>query len=666
MKTSPKWFKTLSVGSLITAVAFPTFVKAQVFTDNFDSYSSLTELVAVGGWQYVPASAGITVSLPANGTGKAVRIQTPNGSLASIFRTNILYTDFYIGADVVKWDNTTDQAIILQGRATNQAGVAATKDYTMNYDVLQDGDTPGDRRGAQLQMIRVDSVSPLALGGIAVSEFTLPPSGSYRFIFKGVGPDLTGQIYDLTDLTQPLITLNGNDTTYTEGASGIGVFDRSTAAPALPTDVSYDNYYAGAVDPNLDIAPAIRHSVPGTPQVVTRTPVNRFTNFHPPGSGIAFTVRTFTANQIDTAATKLFLNGVDVSASLAPVPANGTNASFVTAPGTLQSNTVYTARIEVQDAAGTLKSTNIFWFDTFSDAYLLSGGTVKTIEAEDYNYDNGKFLSEPVPVSGFTSSSTQVGGAGVGYLDLAGVSGVDFQDNGTQLGSGLPPDYRISDFVGTQQGQIEIQDGNLPFQVLNDHQRSQYVTVDVKEYQVRRFDPTEWLNYTRVFADADYNVYLRVGTLDSSSASLDLVTSDPTMASQTTSPLGTFTVPNTFMRSNYRYVPLMDGGNLATVNLSGTKTVRLTSTGIPTKDNRLMNPNYLLFVGASVPVVTLLSSGSVAGPYAAAAGASVNTSTKTITVPLSGDAQFYRVQSGTAVTITGISQSGGNIVITYN
>ena len=364
MKITTPWQKVLLLGSLITAVALPSVVKAQVFTDNFDSYASASEIVSVGGWQFVQASGGITLSLPAHGTGKGARIQTPNGSLASLFRAGTIYTDFYLAVDVVNWNNASDQAIILQGRATNQAGVAATKDYTMNYDVLQDGDTPGDRRGAQLQMIRVDSVSPLLLGGIAVSEFTLPPGGSYRFIFKGVGPNLTGQIYDLNDLTRPLITLQGSDSTYTSGASGIGVFDRSTAAPALPTDVTYDNYYAGPADPNADIAPAIRHGIPGTPQVVTRTPASRFTNFHPPSSGIGFTVQTFTANMIDTAATKLFLNGVDVSASLAPLPANGSSATFATAAGTLQSNTVYTARIEVQDVAGTLKSTNIFWFST--------------------------------------------------------------------------------------------------------------------------------------------------------------------------------------------------------------------------------------------------------------------------------------------------------------
>jgi hypothetical protein len=64
--------------------------------------------------------------------------------------------------------------------------------------------------------------------------------------------------------------------------------------------------------------------------------------------------------------------------------------------------------------------------------------------------------------------------------------------------------------------------------------------------------------------------------------------------------------------------------------------------------------------------VTLVSAAVVIGPYTDAAGQSVNLATKTITVPVSGDMQCYRIRSSTALTITGITLSGGNVVITYN
>jgi hypothetical protein len=64
--------------------------------------------------------------------------------------------------------------------------------------------------------------------------------------------------------------------------------------------------------------------------------------------------------------------------------------------------------------------------------------------------------------------------------------------------------------------------------------------------------------------------------------------------------------------------------------------------------------------------VVLVSTAVVAGPYTDAAGQSVNLATKTITVPMSGNMRFYRIRSGTALTIASITVAGGNVVITYN
>jgi hypothetical protein len=61
-----------------------------------------------------------------------------------------------------------------------------------------------------------------------------------------------------------------------------------------------------------------------------------------------------------------------------------------------------------------------------------------------------------------------------------------------------------------------------------------------------------------------------------------------------------------------------------------------------------------------------VSAAVVTGPYLDAIGQSLNLVTKTITVPWSGGVQFYRIRSGTALTIKGIAITGGNAVITYN
>lgn len=64
--------------------------------------------------------------------------------------------------------------------------------------------------------------------------------------------------------------------------------------------------------------------------------------------------------------------------------------------------------------------------------------------------------------------------------------------------------------------------------------------------------------------------------------------------------------------------------------------------------------------------VILVSAAVVTGPYTDASGQSVNLSTKTITVPKSGNMQFYRIRSTTALRIASIALSGGNVVIIYN
>jgi hypothetical protein len=69
---------------------------------------------------------------------------------------------------------------------------------------------------------------------------------------------------------------------------------------------------------------------------------------------------------------------------------------------------------------------------------------------------------------------------------------------------------------------------------------------------------------------------------------------------------------------------------------------------------------------ASATTPILVSAVAVTGPYADAIGQSLNLGTETITVPSSGNTQFYRIRSGTALTIRSISIIGGDVVISYH
>jgi hypothetical protein len=86
----------------------------------------------------------------------------------------------------------------------------------------------------------------------------------------------------------------------------------------------------------------------------------------------------------------------------------------------------------------------------------------------------------------------------------------------------------------------------------------------------------------------------------------------------------------------------------------------LAQTAVTLQSNTITVPN------TTTSTVTLASASVVTGPYTNALGQSVNLATQTITVPASGNVQFYRIISGTAFTIRSIAVSGGNVVITYN
>ena len=66
----------------------------------------------------------------------------------------------------------------------------------------------------------------------------------------------------------------------------------------------------------------------------------------------------------------------------------------------------------------------------------------------------------------------------------------------------------------------------------------------------------------------------------------------------------------------------------------------------------------------AVPLA-LYSSATISGPYLGRVDAVISTATKTVTVPISGSTQFFRMGGATAVTIQTIKRVGSNIVITY-
>lgn len=679
------------------------------------------------GWQKSTAHPS-TVTFPTDAFGgKAYRLQgtpmtsgsDPTARVFSFF-TNRVYTNFYAAVDVVAWNTNQDSDMVIgliARAAANDALPPASYEWAaipfdpdapngLTFNVRLHNKRayagPGNTGplGAADQMSTwsinndVYNANKVILGGtidVTTAGFRWVPGKAYRLVlsstnaFAASPAYYTCSIYDVNDLTKPLLTMTGDDTYYQAGLlipqyGYVGVFAYKLNATDIdPTvDATFDNFYAGETAPvTAVVAPAIPHGKIGAPQVVNRSPVS-FKNFHPAANGITFNATTLTTtNPINTAATRLFLNGADVSAGLI-VSGFATNAN-VSYSG-LASNVVYNARIELQDALGR-RTTNEWTFDTFSDAYLVSSA-VKVIEAEDYDFGDGvtggQFIDNPV-ASGYANydAINDVGTVinfGIGYVDQGGTpGGVDFYDRDGGIHA-LENQYRHSDAVGTQQGNTaafaygDINVTLLPYGVSQsyDTQRSKYASLadgTVQEYIVERTEGGEWLNYTRIFdGSKTYNAYLRAAGGLAQPVRLDQIAAGPA-----TNALGWFNVPSTFFVNNYRYVPLVAAnGSLATVNLSGTNTLRLTMDSAPNDATRNgLSLNYVVLVPAAPAAPKLFSSPTVNGTYLEETGALVNTTSKTITVPLSGATRFYRIAFTSQLTISGISISSPNVVLTY-
>jgi hypothetical protein len=68
---------------------------------------------------------------------------------------------------------------------------------------------------------------------------------------------------------------------------------------------------------------------------------------------------------------------------------------------------------------------------------------------------------------------------------------------------------------------------------------------------------------------------------------------------------------------------------------------------------------------AAEPQIKLQSTPQLGQAFTDDATATINTAAKTVTVPASGPARFYRLSGGQATTITSIQVQGANLVLSY-
>ena len=292
--------------------------------------------------------------------------------------------------------------------------------------------------------------------------------------------------------------------------------------------------------------------------------------FQNPGAGFNFTI--ISAESVSTNAIVVRVNGVDRSSALT---ISGTDNLRQGLLGGLVSNQFYQVTVIFTNAIGATFS-NLIVFDTFSQANL-------TIEAEDWNYDGGQFIDNPVPAAQTLANS---------YFARTAFEDIDQEELSTVF-EGALHDYRDLVLVGTE--------------VTGDVRRKKYIDAQatdpaVQDYNVGWIELTEWLNYTRTFPTGTFNIYGRFanGNIGQSfEAALDKV-DGATTDTQTTTPVGSFRGPPGRGWQTYDFVPLTDAnGTVVTVAMNGVETIRVTALAGG------YNANFYMFIPASAPPPTL-------------------------------------------------------------
>ena len=316
----------------------------------------------------------------------------------------------------------------------------------------------------------------------------------------------------------------------------------------------------------------------------------------------------------------------------------------------MQSNALYSAVLTVTNTSGLTSPTYTFNFDTFSQNNLM-------IEAEDFDFNSGQFIDNPVPTSGDGAGSGNL--AADSYYFYAGgnpanmsAPGVDLTTSNDVAGEGCA--CRVNDSCGTE--------------ITTDFLRNKFVVGGVAntDYDLGWWVPGTWLNYTRTFPTNTYPVWGRLAAgATYSNATMSLVTAGQGTMTQSSNVLGTFSDASASGFQSWHWVPLMGAnGQPAVVAPGGVQTLKVAAP--PGSATGSMNANFYMFtpflpVAAPFSISATVSSGVVSIQFPTTSGFSYTVLDSTSLNPgswqplaasLSGD--------GTMKTVTG-NTSGGAV-----
>jgi hypothetical protein len=302
--------------------------------------------------------------------------------------------------------------------------------------------------------------------------------------------------------------------------------------------------------------------------VPAKTDLPKVTQVYPDGSTFFQTTNKLVFKvsgpyAINTNDVTVTLNGINLSSNLV---FSGSSTSWDVSLSGLQSNIFYAALITVTDVNGGTFNYHV-GFDTFNSANF-------SWEAEDFDFNNGQFIDNPVvSVNPQPDSYFQIG-----FISgTPAVTNVDVTTTDTAGGEHF--DYRLAEPCGTAVNQ--------------DILRPQFVPAGASDYYVGWWNAGQWINYTRTFPTNTYYIYGRLAAASGAALRVtnSIVTSGWGTSSQTSDVLGMFSGTGSGFQG-WQWLQLLGtNGQPAKVYLAGTNTFKMTAGGS-------INANFYLLVPA--------------------------------------------------------------------
>lgn len=243
--------------ALYTSILFCAPVVAQdpfTFTDNFDSadtsdyvfVDSIGQLTGTDFAELLPTGGRMRVTAPTTPD----LILGPARSGFEFKNQPRNFSDFEINVDLVDWDDSLMSGFGPTARTRGVGGIGTLDMYSMA--ILTNTTAPDSTEISDFVVInRFDNEAPITL---VAEPIALDPSKQYRMSFSGSGPNFEAKLFDLADVTVPVVELTAVDDTYHAGGNGIalgaaGLDPAGWTLPDARADVTFDNYSITATVP---------------------------------------------------------------------------------------------------------------------------------------------------------------------------------------------------------------------------------------------------------------------------------------------------------------------------------------------------------------------------------------------------------------------------------